>query len=291
MSSAHSTHNKKRNAGLLYEFLVRSMSDAIVAKNDKRSGVALKILKKYFKPGTELYKEFRLVKSLVDTTVSSEHVAASIIVEAKRAARERNARELDRELSMLIKEVNHTLGDESFFDRHVQEYRRYASTQQLLNCWRETSKVDISQLARCEDQVMKNLTERRDVNETVCDAEFVDGGPGMNRLVLKLMMKKLNEKYTGKLLPEQRDVLKVYAFSTMKNDGDFLKQKLVGVKATVLGSLDSFVSRCGNDASLTSKINETKCVIERETLDVIDDAVIARFMSYLKFSHELDGEQ
>ena len=73
-----SAHNKKRNTGLLYEFLIKTISQALVDDDKKKSSKALKIVKTYFKPGTELYKEFRLINSIIKTSVSSEAVAASI---------------------------------------------------------------------------------------------------------------------------------------------------------------------------------------------------------------------
>ena len=127
-------HNKKRNAGLLYEFLVLNISKALVDGDQKKSGVALKVIKRHFKPGTELYKEFRLIRSLVQTTVSSEQVAASIIQEAKAAARSYDIRTLDREKSLLISTINRAIGDENFFDAQVNEYKIYATIQTPDHC-------------------------------------------------------------------------------------------------------------------------------------------------------------
>ena len=89
-------HQKKRNSGLLYEFLVHCISRALVENDQKKSAAALKILRRHFKPGTELYKEFRLINSLIKTTVSSESVASSIVTEAKAAARSHDIKVLDR---------------------------------------------------------------------------------------------------------------------------------------------------------------------------------------------------
>ncbi len=91
-----SAHNKKRNTGLLYEFLIKTISQALVDDDKKRSSKALKIVKTHFKPGTELYKEFRLVNSIMKTTVSSEAVASSILNEAKSAARSHDLNALDK---------------------------------------------------------------------------------------------------------------------------------------------------------------------------------------------------
>src|SRR6056297_1342856 len=94
------SHNKKRNTGLLYEFLVRRISEALLEGDQKKSNIALKVIKKHFsKENSQLYKEFRLINSLMKTTVGSEHTAASIIKEAKRAAKSHNNKSLDREKS------------------------------------------------------------------------------------------------------------------------------------------------------------------------------------------------
>ena len=102
-----SSHNKKRNTGLIYEFLIRTISKALVENDKPQSSKALRIIKQNFKSGTELYKEFRLVNALMKTTVTSESVASSIISEAKMAARSHNINELDREKSILIRNINH----------------------------------------------------------------------------------------------------------------------------------------------------------------------------------------
>src|SRR3990167_6257429 len=57
-------HRKKRNTGLLYEFLIRYISNALVENNDKNIKKAVKIFKKFFKKDKELYKKFRLIREI-----------------------------------------------------------------------------------------------------------------------------------------------------------------------------------------------------------------------------------
>ena len=130
------SHNKKRNIGLLYEFLIKTISNALVENDKQKSAKALKIIKQSFKPGTELYKEFRLINSLMRTTVSSEAVAASIMSEAKMAARTHDVNLLDHQKSILIRNINHQLRDENFYDQYVNEYKMFATLQSLINNWR-----------------------------------------------------------------------------------------------------------------------------------------------------------
>jgi hypothetical protein len=129
-------HNKRRNAGLLYEFLIRTISNALVEGDKKKSTTALRLLKKHFKAGTELYREFRLINALVRSTVSSDSVASSILSEAKTAAKSYNLEALDKEKSHLIKNINYYLRDNNFFDQQINEYKAYATAQMLINNWR-----------------------------------------------------------------------------------------------------------------------------------------------------------
>jgi len=281
-----SIHNKKRNTGLLYEFLVHTISKSLVDNDKKKSSKALKIIKAHFKPGTELYKEFRLINSIIKTTVSSEAVAASILGEAKSAARTHNIQELDREKSLLIRSINHQLNDEDFYDQHVSEYRTFATLQNLLNDWRLKS-PDLSRLAGYEDQIVRWLTMPKDVesNEQLVSESL----PGSGRLLMKIMMKKLGEKYDDSLTLEQKSLIKAYAFSAANEDNKTVLLKLREIRENLLSSIDSYVSsNLNQEKYLTNKLNEVKSQIISEVSTVNDD-VVAEYMLYIKLIDELSG--
>jgi hypothetical protein len=285
--STSKNHNKKRNSGLIYEFLVRAISAAIIENDNKRSAIALKLLKKYFKPETELYREFRLINALVKTNVSSEHTAASILVEAKRAARESNCAALDKEKSLLIRDINCVLNDENFFDRHINEYKDYATVQQLLNCWRsDYSQVDIAQLAKYEEHLMNRLTAKK--FDEVAAPAAQDDGPGMNRLVMKLMMKRLNEKYSSTLLPEQKSLIKSYAFSSAREDASVLKQRLSDIREEIIKAIDTYITT-SSDKYVCEKMQGIRKQLLDENIDVINDDTVTRFLLYVKLRSELES--
>jgi len=147
------SHNKKRNVGLVYEFLVRYISKALVEGRSDSAQRAVAILNRRFKPGTQLYKEFRLFNSLLVTHVSSANVVNTIITEARQATRRLNMRSLDNEKSALIREINHSLQDPNFFNQKISDYRTYATIQTLLNDWRSGDDIDISKMATLEDNL------------------------------------------------------------------------------------------------------------------------------------------
>lgn len=279
------THKKKRNSGLLYEFLIRTISRSLVEGDQKKSATALKILKRSFKPGTELYKEFRLINSLVRTTVSSEHVAASIINEAKAAAGSYDLKALDKEKSILIKNINHLINDENFYDQQVNEYKVYATVQTLINEWRSSDK-DIGKLAEYEDQLMKWLTtEKKEQEDSVINEE----SPGTARLMMKVMTKKLNEKYSGVLNADQKSLMKAYIFSTASSDPTVIQKKLAEIKDSLLQKIEAY-SKIEKNKLISEKLSSTSQQLLTENLDNVDDSTVTRFMLYAKLGSELDQE-
>jgi len=284
-------HNKKRNTALLYEFLVRTISSSLVEGDKKKSSSALKILKRHFKPGTQLYREFRLFNALIKTTVSSDAVSSTIINEARAAASSVNIDQLDREKSLLIRSINHTIKDDDFYDQPVTEYRMYATIQTLLNEWRKTpGTADIESLARYEDSLRKWLvTEKVSDNHTVSDAS-----PGTSRLLMKVMMKKLNEKYSVALNSEQRDIIKSYAFSAANEDQTTVKKKLQEIKKSLLESMDSYSDIHSDSKYLVQKVKDVRNQILSESIETVDDETVSRFMLYSALKTELtsgEGEK
>jgi hypothetical protein len=279
-------HNKRRNSLLIYEFLVMTISKSLIDDDKKRSAAALKILRKHYKQGTELYKEFRLMNALAKTTVSSEHVAASILKEAKSASETFDFQKLDREKSILIRNINHILNDENFYDQQVNEYRTYATIQTLLNEWKSSNK-DINRMAQYEDQLMKHLVTEK---VAASDTTITEDTSGTARLLMKVMSKKLNQKYSGILNEHQKSLIKAYAYSTASEDQTSIKMKLQEIKSDLIGLIDGYESEVQNDY-LKNKLSETKTVLLEEALDSIDDSTVTRFMLYAKLNDELASKE
>ena len=280
-------HNKKRNSLLIYEFLVRTISKSLIDDDKKRSSAALKILRRHFRPGSELYKEFRLMNALAKTTVSSEHVAASILKEAKSAVTSFDQKSLDREKSLLIRNINHVLNDENFYDQHVNEYRTFATIQTLINEWNATSK-DIQKIAQFEDQILKYLVTEKASPEEATVSEDTHGSA---RLLMKVMTKKLNEKYEGLLNEQQQALVKAYAYSTASADQTSISLKLKEVKDSLISLIDSYDSATTPNEYLKGKLQEAKTTLLSENLDIVDDETVTRFMLYSRLRDELESKE
>jgi hypothetical protein len=281
-------HNKKRNTALLYEFLVRTISSALVEGDKKKSSMALRILRKHFKPGSQLYKEFRLFNALLKTTVSTDGVATSILNEARNAAVSADISSLDREKSLLIRSINHMIQDENFYDQPIAEYRLYATIQTLLNEWRKpTGTADIPSLANYEEQLREWLLSEKKKDDHV----LIDESPGTTRLLMKVMMKKLNEKYSNALNDDQREIIKAYAFSAANEDQATIKKKLEEVRSELIESIEEYTTQKSDNTFLVNKLQDAKSKILSESLDTVDDSVVSKLMLYSTLRQELNESE
>ena len=285
------THNKKRNTALLYEFLIRTISVALIENDKRKSSVALKILRRYFKQGTQLYKEFRVFNALVKTTASSDAVVTSILKEARTAIESLDYGMLDKEKSLLIRNINHSINDENFYDQPVVEYRLYASVQTLFNEWRKPAgSADIVSLVNYENQLREWLiTEKKKEDHTL-----IDETPGSTRLLMKVMMKKLNEKYSESLNSDQKEIIKAYAFSTASEDQTTIKKKLEEVRNSLLEAIDNYVIQKRDNDFVIDKLQVAKSKILSESFGIIDDSTVSKFMLFSMLRQELtenEGEE
>jgi len=275
------SHNKKRNVGVIYELLLRNISECLIRDDKPSAQKALNIIERKFKNGTELYREFRLFNALIRSTVSSSSVAAAILTEAKQAARRCDESLLNREKSLLIREINHNLNDPKFYYRRIPEYKMYATIQTLLNDWRKGDDANFSRVIQYESKVAENLLEQKDV------PDINDGAnPDVNSLVVNIMTEKINKRYSGKINGEQRDLIRDYVFSISNNKDIKIKSKLTGVKDNILSDLKLFREKTNNKI-LLEKIDTVSKKLISESFDKVNDESISRFLVLIQLRQEL----
>ena len=275
------SHNKKRNVGIIYELLLRYISNKLINDDKKSAQSALRILEKRFHKSTEIYKEFRLFNALAKSTVSDSAVAAAILTEAKSAARRADRNVLNKEKSLLIRDINHMLSDSHFYHRRVPEYKTYATIQNLLNDWRKVDEADLLKVVELEGKMVEWL-----LSEKSCISldEIVD--PDIDALVVKLMTEKINSKYRNKLNEEQRGIIKSYVFSISSDQGKSISQKLDRMREDTISQLDAFKGLTDNKYIL-EKIGRVENSIVEISTDKIDDASISKFLVISQLQNEI----
>lgn len=273
-----SNHNKKRNVGLVYEMLLQYITENIMNNNQGNARKAVKIIENRFNKKTELYKEFRLFNALANTSVSGTEIAAGIMTEAKNAARRLNDIKLEKEKSLLIKDINYQLKESSFFHRRIKKFKDFATIQILINEWKQGDNSNLSRMIQYEKLMVENLIKEESIMSNVDFDERSD------KLVFKVMSDKINEKYKDTLLPEQKDIIRNYAIYA--NDPETLEYYLNSIKSKTIKSLKEYKSLSDNKIIL-SKIGKVIRNITDLQTENIDDKTISKYLTLISLKNEI----
>ena len=269
-------HNKKRNVGLLYEQLMRFASSCILENNQSKAKKSVDILCRHFKPGTALYKEFRLFNALVDSKVSSKEIARRIIEESRKACLSHDKNQLRKEKSILIKEINHSLNDTSFYNQKSNKYRTLATVQALLNEWRGASVLGPAEIVKYETVLEDWLTRPEPKGPSIKKENA-------NPLTLNIMIDKFKSKYEDKMNDEQKSLFESYLFN--KED---VADKVSVIKENVTKTMKRYFSECDNQILL-----EKRCVVEQKISELnIDDSAesVSKAMVLSSLAEEMENK-
>ena len=273
------SHNKKRNVGIIYEQLLGIAAQGIVENNQKATQKAHRIIKRFYKDGTEIHKEHRLFKAMVEVEIKDGSLATKILDEAKKAARTHNVQRLEREKSRMIKEINHSFG-KKFYSQRVNSYTNYATVQTLLNDWRLWKDADFNRVTLYESKAHAILLEPKKVSNLMEQHDQT-----VDNLVVKVMTEKYNDKYGNTLTEVQQMLIKQYVFAENGNSQGF-KNMLNKIKETVIRDLVDYQDDCDNK-HVANKINEVKEDIRSLDINTLDDQTMTRFLTLCDLSEEL----
>tara|TARA_Y100000034_G_C6847385_1_gene384001 strand:- start:236 stop:1087 length:852 start_codon:yes stop_codon:yes gene_type:complete len=273
------SHNKKRNVGIIYEQLLSMAAQGLVESNPLKINKARKIIKKYFQPGTELYKEHRLFKALAEPHIKDGSLATNILVEAKKAARNHADHRLEREKSRLIKEINYNFG-KTFYQKRVKNYTDFATIQTLLNDWRAYGKADLARVSLYESKVHSILTKPK---EQAGLQEERDSD--INGLVVRIMTEKFNKKYSNQLTDVQKELIKQYVFYDNGKGAGFTSV-LENIREQAVRDIDRYAINCEN-AHVSKKISKVREDIRSIDINILNDHTMSRFLTLCALSEEL----
>tara|TARA_R110000803_G_scaffold160539_1_gene224457 strand:+ start:224 stop:640 length:417 start_codon:yes stop_codon:yes gene_type:complete len=121
-------HSKFKNTGILFELLVKQIASDTLANKDS---LALEIIKKHFKRGTELNKELRLYQSLTKENFDNQYQAQEFVNIVLTERSNLNEGILRRQKYNLIKSIKESFAIEDFFKYRVNSYREMASVYKM----------------------------------------------------------------------------------------------------------------------------------------------------------------
>lgn len=278
-------HNKKRNVGIMYELILRHISSKLIEGDKKNAKKATNLLEKRFGKNTELYREFRLFNALIKTSVDSTEIAAAILTESKHAARRLNSKNLKKEKSDLIREINYVIKDKQFYYRTIPTYRQYANIQNMIYEWQKGDNSDLKKMVELEQKALDYLMEAKDCKTLASISSDLDKSDS-NVLTQKIMTQKINEKYSG-MTYDQKEILKAYAlYGKEGEDQDTLVKFLKEKKNNALDTLVSFNSQNDNKY-IEGKIKLVESKINELDIADLNDTTIVRFLTLTELVREI----
>ena len=197
-------HNKIRNTGLLYEFLLRQIT-LDVLKSDKVSR-AVQIIKNRFNENTELGKELALYNILAIKKFSDDKKAEYFINEVISSRHELNNSTLKRERYNLIKEIKEHYDLQKFMSSKVKNYKTHASAYKLFEYSTLSPEHKTESFFNLVEHVTtndKNIKLSETVGTKLPDDE------DLRVLTYKTLLEKFNQKYS-KLNLSQKNLLRAY---------------------------------------------------------------------------------
>lgn len=270
-------HNKKRNVGLIYEQVIQHICKNMLDKDKESARLGIRILKKHFKEGTQLSKEFKLFKALVSTKNVSSPLASSIITEAKKACNYHfDSDLLEKEKTQLIKELNMTFGKGEIFKEQVSNYRIYATVQSLLNEWRKPTD-NFDRLTDFEVNLHNSLTESESKHETNQSLPIT-----YDKLTFNLMNEIFDKKYTNVLDENQKTMINFYS----NNEDDKLKKVFESTKKETINMLNNYIDDCNNSIIKNKYKNVYRKIDMLESNDVSKDN-LKKFLTLSKLKNEI----
>ena len=275
-------HNKIRNTGLLFEFLLRQITSDVLNKNN---GQAVNIVKDRFNENTELGKELALYNILINKKFKSDSRADYFINEVMKTRDGLNNSRLRRERYNLIKEIQSNYDLQKFMSSKVPNYKTYASIYTLFEYKKSLSP---DQKTESFFNIMEHVTTNDKsikLSETV---QTLPDDEDLRILTYKTLLEKFNQKYT-KLSGAQKNLLREYINNVSNTNSlkDTLKEIVKGLKEdlkTHSKNLQDKVVKIKMTEAIKS-INKFCGVNDKS--DVVKDEYVIQTMRYLELIKEL----
>src|SRR5210317_252271 len=266
-------HSKFKNTGILFELLVRQIASDTLANKDS---LALEIIKKHFKKGTELNKELKLYQSLTKENFRSQYKAQEYVNIILQDRANLNESILRRQKYNLIKSIKESFVMEDFFKYRVNNYREMASVFKLFEYNQSTSPKEY---VTCKNAILETITKNDvEIVTESTDKEYTSQPKEVRMLAYKFLVDSFNSKYTN-LSETQKKVLRTY-INNVDNSG-----KLRGFVVAEVERLKAEFAKVEiSDKVAKIKLTETVNLIDNITNSkVINENQILSLLRY----HEL----
>ena len=277
-------HSKYKNTGILFELLIRQITNDTL---DSKDSQATNILKKYFVK-TELGREYKLYETLLKKTSLTETKANIITNTLLDSSKSLNRGVIKRQKYNLIKEIQNHYDLNEFFNHKLPNYKVHAAFYTLLEIFNSTNQIDPEQIINNKVTILEHLTAAQikatKIKDEVMD-EFEKSDKDVRFIAYKMLLESFNVKYDT-LHTNQKTILKEYITSVDNTSRlkEFYTNKINEIK-TELADLNK---RTKNKVTKI-KINEIISIITPPLKNAkITDNDLVDLLQYYDLINELE---
>lgn len=270
-------HSKFKNTGILFELLVKQIASDTLANKDS---LALEVIKKHFKRGTELNKELKLYQALTKENFDSQYKAQEFVNIILEERNKLNEGILRRQKYNLIKSIKEAFVMEDFFKYRVNNYREFASVYKLFE---NTQSASPKEYVTCKNTILETITKQNvEIVTENEDTTYTNQPKEVRMLAYKFLVESFNSKYTT-LSEEQKQILRKY-INNVDNSA-----KLRTFVITEVRKLKKQLNEVNvSDKVAKIKLNETINLIDNITNSkVINENQILSLLRYHELLQEL----
>ena len=277
-------HSKYKNTGILFELLIRQITNDTL---DSKDSQATNILKKYFVK-TELGREYKLYETLLKKTSLTETKANIITNTLLDSSKSLNKGVIKRQKYNLIKEIQNHYDLNEFFNHKLPNYKVHAAFYTLLEIFNSTNQIDPEQIINNKVTILEHLTAAQIKSTKIKDevmSEFEKSDKDVRFIAYKMLLESFNVKYDT-LHTNQKTILKEYITSVDNTSRlkEFYTNKINEIK-TELADLNK---RTKNKVTKI-KINEIISIITPPLKNAkITDNDLVDLLQYYDLINELE---
>ena len=277
-------HSKYKNTGILFELLIRQITNDTL---DSKDSQATNILKKYFVK-TELGREYKLYETLLKKTSLTETKANIITNTLLDSSKSLNRGVIKRQKYNLIKEIQNHYDLNEFFNHKLPNYKVHAAFYTLLETSNSTSQINPEQIINNKVTILEHLTAAQIKATKIKDevmSEFEKSDKDVRFIAYKMLLENFNVKYDT-LHTNQKTILKEYITSVDNTSRlkEFYTNKINEIK-TELADLNK---RTKNKVTKI-KINEIISIITPPLKNAkITDNDLVDLLQYYDLINELE---
>ena len=267
-------HNKKRNTALIYEALVRELTESVVKNNKNKQNKIVSIIKDHFSNGSLLKKELDLYRSIYETRHIEKRLAEKIVIEVKEKHEDINKRDLFAEQSSLINKINKTLSNK-VYNNFVPNYKTIASVYSIFQ-----DALPVKDRVLLEENIVEQMSA-----SVVTEQE---GQQPIDSLVYDRFVKNFNQEYSSSLTENQKSLLNNYISSFTDNGIDlkvFLNEEIHRLKSDLTNVKQSETFR--ENEAFRNKINEVVKVLDDTSNSYIDSRTVEIVLNVQKLMEDI----